>query len=122
MILKTNLLHSIVKFLTPYLIMCCLLWAVCVAAITSFDKHMYPGVDVIGTDQDGQVLIVKLDNYLKLGTDSICLEVTHILQQVALQSGYSVKVIPDSDEWVPFNGQAKSYLELTNIIESGSLY
>jgi len=90
-------------------------------AINAFDRHMYPGVNVIG--QEGHVLLVQLDDELTTGTDMMCLEATYILLNVAEQSGYSLKVMPkQSGDWVPFNNQIVSSLDLRNIIESGQPY
>ena len=91
-----------------------------VMALSAWDKTIFPGVDVVS--QSDNVLSVELDEPLTLGTDAMCLEATYVLQQVALQSGCDIKVVSNNNSWVLFNGQVKSYSELTNIIESGSPY
>ena len=104
----------------PIIILSAIIIVVFSIAISSFDKHMYQGVDVLGQNQD--ILLVALDDRLRLGTDGMCLEATYALQQVALQSGCNIQVVSLNGEWVPFNGEVKSYMELTSIIESGTSY
>ena len=97
-----------------------LVWITLQTSLASFDMNMYPGVDVVG--QDGQTLLVTLDDELLTGTDGACYEMAYVLKNIAIESGYDIQVIAQRNEWVPFNGRSMSAVELINVIESGTPY
>ncbi len=97
-----------------------IVWITLQLSLASFDKHMYSGVNVVG--QTGNVLQVELDKLLSSGTDSACFEATHILKNIAIESGYDIQVIAPRNEWAIFNSRVMNAVELTNIIESGHPY
>ena len=101
-------------------ILAAIIYIALMVSLLSLDKHGYSGVDVI--KQDGNVLFVTLDDQFTIGTDSMCLEATKVLANVALQTGCYIQVIAEDNQWTPFQDRVMSLSDLTNIIESGTPY
>ena len=90
-------------------------------ATDTMDNHMYKGINIVGSSINPKILTVTFDEIVS-GTDWSCVEAAKLLQNVAKQSGYKVKVISKGSEWVPMRNKIWSYEDLTKLINNKNAY
>ena len=59
------------------------------AALSSLDKNIYPGAEILNQSECGNILEIAIDPNIDDGTDTGCLETAKIIQRIC-QDGYRV--------------------------------